>query len=195
MINFSQDQLRRILEKDGDVKRTVSFNYPKYEEIGTPHPFWLRTVDNAEEDLEQIIADQPFREDFPLTYYRREEQDASGRVIKVHLDLLGRKTMVDLALQIFAGAEQNYVLANQIATKEGMVKFQELIDSNPQLKDLVEKSNLLEKLGLTKLLPTNPLNESEKLTEELQQPEQNEVKAKKEIPFFIMPNPSPNEFH
>ena len=118
--------LEQILEKDIDYKETVSFNYPKYEKMGTPHERWLIHTGLVEKSLENIIEKQPLAEEYPLVHIRREERDDSGRIIRVHFDLYGRTTLVKMALVLLNASIDMYVAFNMLDGTKGKELFESL---------------------------------------------------------------------
>ena len=121
--------LKSVVQKDGDHKETVSFNYPKYKSMGTSHADWNSNVNTVEAALESIIQDQPMREDYPLIHLRREETDEFGTLIRVHFDLFGKTTLVKMAMQILNPSVTNYVMLNTLESDKSEAFLEELMSS------------------------------------------------------------------
>lgn len=119
----------KMLAKEVDSKSTVSFNYPKYEAKGTPHEVWLENVNLVERFLESILKAQPFKDEYPLMHLRREEQDDSGRVIRVHLDVFGKGTLVKLTLAFLSEAEKVYVENNLLASPQAKEHLNQIVQN------------------------------------------------------------------
>lgn len=234
-MNSNMSAFRSIVEKEQDGKETVSFNYPKYEEKGTPYEVWSLGVNKVEEALERIIEDQPWREEFPLIHLRREEKDESGRVIRVHLELYGRISLVRVALTMLRKAEQAYVMLNTMATEEGRNKMKEIFESMPpELRAAIEAAG--GKVENMQLMPVlGNANDMDAVTEQIKSqlkaqglniedvkvigpgfkkvPEDSLTKVENydgpldlsmadeadsksgDIPFFVMPNPNPDDLN
>lgn len=128
-MNIDIKVLKSLVEKDFNHKEVVSFNYPKYRDIGTPHDVWFKAVSKVEEYLDSLMKSQPFPEDYPIAFIRTEEKDESGQVIKVNMEILGKTTLVKFALQMLSPAEQQYVATNMLSSD----KKDELIDAAKKL--------------------------------------------------------------
>lgn len=129
-----------MVEKDFDGKETVSFNYPKYQALGTPHEIWKLNVSKVEEHLESIIENNPWQEDYPLMHMRREEETDDGLLIRVHFDLYGKTTLVNFAMQMLNKSVNMYVSLNTIASDKG----KEILKSAPpELAELLKNPGAL----------------------------------------------------
>lgn len=153
-------KLKEVVSKEFDHKETVSFNFPKYQEIGTPHSVWERNVDNVEKVLEEILSSQPLADDFPLVHIRREEKDEEDSLIRVHLDVYGKATLVKFAVHLLKLAENLYVTINNISAQSGeehqdyvnvlLDNFQAINSGEPESlgKLGIQTINYLEKIGV-----------------------------------------------
>lgn len=231
-MSFNMDQLRILVDKDIDGKETVSFNYPKYEKIGTPRDVWLSNINDVEVTLEDILDKQPWKDEFPLIHLRREEKDQDGNLIRVHFDLFGRTTLVKFAMEMLNVSVNMYVTKNTLSSDKG----QKLLDKlPPDMLDIISKNpngfldivpvNSSSKESIkaqviahleAKGLPTDniqimnskaleiPENSLTKLSDDdvptgpLDFGFANEVDTndnKESLPFFLMPNPNPDEIN
>lgn len=153
-------KLKEVVSKEFDHKETVSFNFPKYQEIGTPHSVWERNVNNVEKVLEEILSSQPLADDFPLVHIRREEKDEEDSLIRVHLDVYGKATLVKFAVHLLKLAENLYVTINNISAQSGeehqdyvnvlLDNFQAINSGDPESlgKLGIQTLNYLEKIGV-----------------------------------------------
>jgi uncharacterized protein YlaN (UPF0358 family) len=139
-MDVNMTDFKHIVDKDVNHKETVSFNFPKYQEMGTPHEVWSINVDKVEECLEAIIENQPWGDEYPLIHMRREEMTDDGLLIRVHLDLHGKTTMVKFAMQMLNRAVNVYVSLNMIASDKG----KELLENvPPELAELMKNPSAL----------------------------------------------------
>lgn len=235
---MDMNMLKTLVEQEGDGKETVTFNYPKYEAVGTPHKVWFFNVSKVEESLEDIIEGAPWREEYPLIHLRREETDEDGRVIRVHFDIFGKPSMIKISRMMLSKAEEVYVMANRLATEEGRETVRKVLDEvmPPELRNLMKEAGV--NLGDAHILPVtgNPNDPNEAIDQILENlkshginvdadqvkilngPMKNvpddsltkiedgsdydgpldlspadKVASKSPTPFFVMPNPNPDE--
>ncbi len=196
-------KFKEIIAKEVDDKKTVSFNYPKYEEQGTPHDVWAKSVAEVEKVLDEIISKQPIPE-VPLMYMRREEKDDSGRVIRVHFDVYGKATMVRETLKMFRAAENVYVGVNMAASKkmsDQLAKMAAIIKEkygdHPTQEQITQVIN--ETLGPPQMPKIAKKDGDEYLDKkaplDLSGIDELEMDEQAEKPSFVMPNPDPDDFN
>lgn len=111
--------LEKIFANDIDSKDTVSFNFPKYQKIGTPYDVWLNNVKLVEENLALIINTNPWQSNYPVSYARRDETDDSGNVIHVHFDIFAKSTMITFVETLLKPFVDGYVFNNSLAASGG----------------------------------------------------------------------------
>jgi len=200
------NQLKNVVQNDIEFQDTVSFNWPKYEEAGTPYNIWFENTNAVEESLIKILEAQPFPDEYPLVYIKREDTNSEGVVTNVHLDVYGRTTLVKFALTMLDPFVQNYVSKNIVSTPAGAEALQnfeakakelgvipELIKADPN--DLIGsvKKQLKEKgLDPDKVLITTMDGKTVDLgTKE----EEEELFDDGSPPMILMPNPDPDGYN
>lgn len=114
-----KSELSSILETDMDLNETVSFNWPKYRDLGVSYDVWMRNVDQAEKDLEYILSTAPERENFPLMHLRNEIKDENDQIIRVDMIVYGKSILVNQGVAIFNNtAVRQYVASNMLNSEE-----------------------------------------------------------------------------
>lgn len=141
---MSIEKFKKVLSVENDTKKTVSFNYPKYQEKGTPHNIWLDNVAKVEKDLEMILEEYPLQEIYPLIYMRREDNDELGQIIRVHFDLFGKKTAIEGSLYMLRHSEDRYVFLNLLNSEESGAELKKAIEELGLPMEVVTGEKIIE---------------------------------------------------
>ena len=120
MSNFNpNDSLENILAGDIDTSEVVSFNFPKYRDLGVPFDVWMRNVNLVEEGLELLLQNAPLSDQYPMMHLRSEKLDDSGAVIRVDLQIIGKSYLVAQGISIFNRTSvSQYVTSNMLNSEE-----------------------------------------------------------------------------
>jgi len=163
---MSHDELRSVLELEPDTQDKVSFNYPKYRDKGVSHEIWMRNVNLVEVGLEEILSEAPLGDEFPVMHIRNEELDEDDQVIRVHLEVYGKASIVNQGIAIFNNtAVQKYVASNILNSTEAETLLSKL---PPQVLSIAEAiKNGEPTLGLEGSVTAVPLTSTNNIKEQV----------------------------